>query len=456
MISFILSLSFAAIHPVAQASRNSAPSSTLPNPAAVREVMQGKRADASAAWWGFDSDDSTAILQAALDSKAKRVLIPYMGKPWIVRPLQLKGNQVIDLAPGVVILAKRGEYQSVQDSVFTATDVSNLTIRGYGATIRMWKHDYENPPYKKGEWRMGVSLRGVRHALIEGLRIESTGGDGFYIDGSKDRLWSQDVTIRNCISDDNHRQGISVISAVGLVIDNCVFSDTSGTAPQAGIDLEPDAPNQRLQNILIRNSIFENNAGSGMDVYLKQLNGTSAPVSILFDHCLSRMAEGVVGGSGISVGAVRDAGPKGTIEFRDTTIGSAGMTDLTVAAKSVLGALLRFVRCKFNHPWTTPHPEYAGPRVPILIVLRQPKVTRHLGGIDFTDSFVYDTENRPAIQVYEGCVKYSVTGWWCDTDETDYGVSGLQGHLFVENPTGVRSELDQPGDSDLEVTAPPQ
>lgn len=456
MISSALLLSLAVVSSVAQAAHVTTPPSNLPNPAAVQQVMQGKRTSASAAWWGFDPVDSTAILQAAFNSKAKRILIPYIGKPWIVRPLQLRGNQEIDLAPGVVILAKRGEYQSVQDSVFTATDVSNLTIRGYGATIRMWKHNYQNPPYKKGEWRMGVSLRGVNHVLIEGLRVENTGGDGFYVDGSKNHLWSQNVTIRDCISDNNHRQGISVISAVNLLVENCTFSNTSGTAPQSGIDLEPDAPNQRLQDIVIRNSIFENNQGSGMDVYLKQFNATSAPVSILFDHCLSRMVEGAGGGSGISVGAVRDAGPKGIVEFRDTTVDSAGMSDVIVAAKSADGVELRFVRCHWNHAWSSPHPEYSGPRVPILIVLRQPKVTHRLGGIDFVDSFVYDTADHPAIQVYEGCVKYSVKGWWCDPDETNYGVYSLHGHLYVENPTGVQADLDHPTDSDLQVTAPQQ
>ena len=113
MITSVLLLSFAVVHSVAQSAHATAPPLTLPNPAAVREVTQGKRADASAAWWGFDPADSTAILQAVFDSKAKRVLIPYMGKPWIVRPLQIHGNQEIDLAPGVVILAKRGEYQRI-------------------------------------------------------------------------------------------------------------------------------------------------------------------------------------------------------------------------------------------------------------------------------------------------------------------------------------------------------
>ena len=65
--------------------------------------------------------------------------------------------------------------------------------------------------------------------------------------------FSQDVVIRNCISHDNDRQGISVISAVNLLVDNCVFSSTRGTAPEAGIDLEPDTPDQRLVNCVIRN-----------------------------------------------------------------------------------------------------------------------------------------------------------------------------------------------------------
>ncbi|MGH9665655.1 MAG: right-handed parallel beta-helix repeat-containing protein, partial [Bryobacteraceae bacterium] len=257
--------------------------------AAVRQVAEGKRADANAAWWGFDPADSTSALQAALDSHAHRLLIPYMGAPWIVRPLTLRGDQEVDFEPGVVILAKRGEFQGPGDSLFTATGVSNLTMRGYGATLRMWKKDYQKAPYKKAEWRMGIALRGCRNVRIEGLRVENTGGDGFYVDGGGGRLWSEAITIRDCVSDGNHRQGISIISAVGLLVENCTFSGTSGTAPEAGIDLEPDSANQRLVNCVIRNCIFENNRGHAISVYLKQLDRGSQPVSIRFENCWSRM-----------------------------------------------------------------------------------------------------------------------------------------------------------------------
>jgi hypothetical protein len=38
--------------------------------------------------------------------------------------------------------------------VLTLSHVSNVTIRGSGARIRMWKQDYADPRlYPKSEWR---------------------------------------------------------------------------------------------------------------------------------------------------------------------------------------------------------------------------------------------------------------------------------------------------------------
>jgi hypothetical protein len=398
------------------------------NEAAIKQVVAGQRDDANAAWWGFDAADSTAALQAAIDSHAKRVLVPYMGAPWIVRPITLRSDQEIDFDPGVVILAKRGEFRGPGDSLFTAEGVDNLTLRGYGATLRMWKKDYQNPPYKKAEWRMGIALRGCRHVRVEGLRVECTGGDGFYVDGGPGRDWSQDVTIRDCTAYDNHRQGISVISAVNLLVENCRFAATRGTAPAAGIDIEPDEPQQRLLNCVIRNCVFEDNHGHEIAVYLKQMNHTTEPVSIRFEHCLSRQTDpGIDGWAGMTVGAVRDDGPKGLIEFVDCVSEDTGEEGAKVYDKSANGALVRFVRCKWSNPWTSPHPEYAGPRVPVLIELRRPSNTTHFGGVEFDDCYVYDHVNRPALQV--------------EDNGTSYAVRDVHGLITVQNPSGARMRM---------------
>src|SRR5208337_3339995 len=102
------------------------------------------------------------------------------------------------------------------------------------------------------------------------------------VDGGAGREWSENISIRDCTAYDNHRQGISVISAVNLLVENCTFAATSGTAPESGVDIEPDAPNQRLVNLLFKNCIFEDNHGHEIALYLKQMDHTTEPVSIRF------------------------------------------------------------------------------------------------------------------------------------------------------------------------------
>src|SRR5215831_11909739 len=211
---------------------------TLRNPEAVREVLSGKRTEANAAWWGFDPEDATQALQDAIRSGARRVVVPNVGKDWVVRPIQLSGKQEIVLEPGVVIAAKRGEYRGGGDTVFSATSVDDLTIRGVGATIRMNKEDYivggvlKNMgwnrwfgQYDKAEWRSGLVIRGGHNLRVEGLTIRDTGGDGIMIAGAGGQPWATDVHLKDITFDNNYRQGISVISVDGLVVEGCLFKN---------------------------------------------------------------------------------------------------------------------------------------------------------------------------------------------------------------------------------------
>ena len=232
-----------------------------PSPEAVREVAEGRRATANAAWWGFDAEDATAALQAAIDSGARRVVVPNMGSDWIVGPIRLAGHQELFLERGV---------------------------------------------YPKAEWRMTLSLRGVHKAVIEGLTIRDSGGDGIYIDGGGDREYSRDITIRDVVCDNHYRQGISVISVVGLTVEDSEFSNTWGTPPSAGVDIEPDRADQKAQEIVSRNCLFRDNYGAGIQVYLRFNEPDAQDVSILFDRCrvTSRL------GSGLVFGALKAAAPR--------------------------------------------------------------------------------------------------------------------------------------------------
>ena len=305
------------------------------NAAAIAELKVGKRDSADAAWWGFNPEDATDALQAAINSGAKKVTVPYKGQPWIVRPLRLRGHLELVLEPGVMLLAKKGEFRGGGDSLLAAFGVDDLTIRGYGAILRMRKTDYQHPPYARAEWRMGIGLYGCRRVRIEGLRIESTGGDGIMVGSGVNHRPCEDVAIRDCVCHDNHRQGISVVNANRLLLENCVLSGTSGTPPEAGIDLEPDLPEERLTDCVVRNCRFENNAGHAILVYLNRLSSKSQPVSILFDNCVSRMGQpgmtpndfhdpAMRGWAGMAVGTVHDDSPKGVIEFRNCIAENTG------------------------------------------------------------------------------------------------------------------------------------
>ncbi|MCC6699854.1 MAG: right-handed parallel beta-helix repeat-containing protein [Candidatus Hydrogenedentes bacterium] len=412
------------------------------NPEDIAEVSAGTRTDANAAWWGFNTEDSTEALQSAIDSGAKTVTVTYVGAPWIVRPIKLRSNLELIFEPGVLVLAKKGEFKGKGDSLFSADNMTDITIRGYGATLRMHKKDYQSAEYEKAEWRMGFAFDGCKRVLVEGVRVESTGGDGFYIGATGENHWCEDVTLRNCVCVDHHRQGLSVISAQNLLVENCVFSGTSGTAPQAGIDLEPNGPEERLVNCLFRNCTMENNAGSGILIYLKPLRSTSEPVSIRFESCVVRMGTvgmtladftdvDMRGNSGISVAAVRDDGPQGLIEFVNCTTENTAQESLALSEKSAKAARVRFENCKFNESWVAAARGYSGVRASILVMGRRPDVAVDLGGVEFADCHVYGTAERPAITYVPG--------------PEDLGLRDVSGTLAVHTPVESEDLAIRPG-----------
>ncbi|MBN1341596.1 MAG: right-handed parallel beta-helix repeat-containing protein [Phycisphaerae bacterium] len=401
-------------------------SGELADPAAVQEVVAGKRVVANAAWWGFDREDSTRSIQAAIDSGARKVIVPFVGADWIVTPIRLRSGLELVFEPGVVVLAKKGEFLGKGDSLLSASDASDITIRGYGATLRMRKKDYQKAPYAKAEWRTCLDLQGCRRIRVEGVRLESSGGDGIYLGATGKLPYCQDVVIRDVVCHDHHRQGISVIGAVNLLIENCVLSDTNGTAPQAGIDFEPNQAREKLVNCVMRNCLIENNTGAGVLIYLKHLSAKSDPVSLLVEGCLFRGGKDV----GVGVGAVKDDGPKGTIEFRDCTIEGTRNGGVYIYDKSADNARVRFVNCKWKDVGIPRWETGKGPREPgvaFLLTLMRPALTKKHGGIDFVDCHVYDTLDRPVLVAEDEGAKL--------------GVHDVRGRITVHNPHGARMDL---------------
>ena len=232
-------------------------------PDLVAQVRAGTCTEAHASWWGFDPADSTAPLQAALTSGVARLVVDKMPSPWIVTPLKGASNLELVLEPGAEIQAKPGEFRSKGAALLTFAGCTNVHIVGYGAALRMRHEDYMKPPYEKSEWRHALSILSCRNVCIEGLTLADSGGDGIYLGCRGAVHRNVDVVIRDVLCDRNHRQGISVISAENLLIENTVMRETFGTPPAAGIDFEPNHPSEVLKNCVMRNCLAVHNQGAG-------------------------------------------------------------------------------------------------------------------------------------------------------------------------------------------------
>ncbi len=106
------------------------PASCQVNQEMIDKVEAGEVQEAQASWWGFDAEDATPCLQAAIDSGVPTLIVEDMGQPWIVTPITLVSNQEIVFEEGVEVLAKRGEFHSPNASLFRASNVENLILRG--------------------------------------------------------------------------------------------------------------------------------------------------------------------------------------------------------------------------------------------------------------------------------------------------------------------------------------
>ncbi len=318
----------------------------------IGEVKSGQRTEARASWWGFNRENATQCLQAAIDSGVKKLIIDQTGSEWLIDPIALKDNQEIVVAAGVTVRARPGGYLPAWDCLLKATGRENIVLRGEpGAVLAMNKQDYQDSTrYRHSEWRHALSLLSCRNVTVRDLKITSSGGDGIYIgaDAKSPIRYCSDITIENVTVLDNHRQGISIISAENLLIRKCVFNNTKGTAPQAGIDFEPNNPAERLVNCVVEDSTFNGNAAIGVENYLVNLNSESQPVSITYRNCeikgnpkgvtVSRRKAGTgqpltgriefikcrIANSSVASVILNDAGPGFQIVFSDCEIDNRG------------------------------------------------------------------------------------------------------------------------------------
>jgi len=378
-------------------------------------------------------NDPTKAFNEAFNSSAKRVVVPCRETPYVVGPIVMtNGDKEIVLEPGVVIQAKPGAFKPTMACLIRLENANNVVIRGNGATLRMNRMEYREPDHRPSEHRHALAIAGCDDILVEDLTVEESGGDGVYIGGlwydanpalkksieipEKEKTrWmipsSRNVTIRRVIADRNHRQGLSLITGENILIEDCVFKNTSGTPPMHGLCIEPAHVQNRLKNVVVRNCISEMNDSAGFSVYLRKLKQNSEPVEILIEDCEVRGSKG----AGLVVGAIgdnKDSGVSARITFRNCLVKDTEKAGIYVYDKSFSTGEVVFDGCHLKNVAKSAiggssSPEAAQqevaesrrpPVAPIVFYLRrQSNLTNHFGGIVFKDCQLEDDVDRPVI-----------------------------------------------------------
>lgn len=237
--------------------------------------------------FGFNAEDATECLQAAINSGARKVIIDNVGKEWIVRPLKLRSNLELVFEDDVVLLAKENEFKARNASMFSGGNIQNVSIiGGKNCVIRMRKKDYlDESRYEKAEWRHGIGLHGADGFVLKNMTIQSTGGDGLYL-GCAGTKACNNVLVENCVFDDNNRQGLTVIGSDNTLIKNCVMKNTWGTNPMAGIGIEPNNVYGTMTNLVFENCECYGNAWIGGYLHNWNLDPIKTPpISVTFINC---------------------------------------------------------------------------------------------------------------------------------------------------------------------------
>ena len=168
--------------------------------------------------------------------------------------------------------------------IFHLADVENIKIIN-----PVIDGNRENNAETTSEHGHGIAIRGSKNVIIKNANITNCWGDGIYV-GNSDTggvFYSENIVIENPICDNNRRQGMSIISAKGLRLINPTFSNTNGTAPESGIDIEPNGIHEFLQDIVIENYKNKTNEFAGLNIYLKSYSNSPNPVSITVKNMVS-------------------------------------------------------------------------------------------------------------------------------------------------------------------------
>jgi hypothetical protein len=236
--------------------------SPMPTPTIGSAIVNVRDAGAL----GNGQHDDTAAFQAAINSlPATGGTITVPAGTYMINALtsiNMRSNTRLLMDPLAQLDAIPNS--STRSYVIKAWRVNNVEITGGSIVGERVKHIGTT-----GEWGMGIDILASTHVFVHDLNVSYCWGDGLYIGAigaPGSATSSTDITVNRVVSTSNRRQGLSFGPVQRVYVVNSTFSDTNGTAPQAGIDIEPSIQGT-AKDIRIEASAMTGNLGNGLELH---------------------------------------------------------------------------------------------------------------------------------------------------------------------------------------------
>ena len=115
----------------------------------------------------------------------------------------------------------------------------------------------------------GISIQESNTVYVHDITVSDSWGDGVVVGttaGWRKFSTPYGITLNRVTTTNSRRQGLTITAANQVYVVNSSFTGSNGTAPQAGIDIEPQTLGSATQ-IRIEKSGFSNNLGCGLEVH---------------------------------------------------------------------------------------------------------------------------------------------------------------------------------------------